>query len=212
MNIYYRNDCFKIISEDEVSDQFSGYRDYVIDGILKIRERYIAGCIFALHYYKNTEENENEVVEQFKNIPDLKMLSVRERKQYGDFKLDHIRYFNSEKNEFLSLIIRELYNHREQKIAWECTDLSLSQDNEFYYQLSKQYYHTEDGSNGKCFISHFKSCFFTDIEYFSEGFDTDDQDIERGFEGESANLLMSKMNISAKMKAWYVNSEFLPIL
>jgi hypothetical protein len=212
MSIQYRNDHFKIIPEDEMGSKFSGYKDHIVNDRLKVRERYIAGYILAIDYYMSQDENEDQIVEKLKDTPELKMLSVRRRESYGNFHIDHIKYFELGESQFSQLIIRELYNHRGQSIAWECTDPSLPSDDEFYYQLSKTYYRTENGDGGEYLISHYRLGVFTDIEYFSQGFQTDDQDVERGFYGIGAEELMSKMNIPSKMRAWYVNNEFLPVL
>lgn len=212
MNCIYRNDHFKIITEQEVGPGFSGYKYYIENGILKVKERYIAGNIFAVHYYTDSKDHQDKITEYFKSIPDLEVMSVRSRKAYGEFWIDDIQYLDAEKDQFSDLIVRELYNSKEQLIAWECTDLSLPVDDQYYYQLSKEYYHTENGGGDRCFTSHYYSGVFSDIEYFPHGFDTDDQDVERGFVGEGAELLMIKMNIPPKMRIWYMNNDFLPEL
>lgn len=212
MNIQYRNDNHKIISKEEITDKFSGYKEHILNDVLKIRERYIAGYIFAIHYYKEPDEDNDQIVVELRSTPDLKMLSIRERQAYGDFWVDDIRYFDFEENQFSPFIIRELYNFREQCIAWESTDTSLPRDDERYLDLSKLYYATENGIEDEYFVSHYHCGTFSDIEYFSEGVETDYQDVERGFEGNYADRLMMKMNIPTKMRAWYMNDIFLPEL
>lgn len=212
MDIQYRNNYFKIIPEEEAVQNFSGYKHHIENGTLKIREKYIAGYIFAVHYYTDSNENKNQIAEHFKNLSDLQVFSIRTRCAYGEFWIDKIQYFDFEKDGFSNLAVRELYNSKEQLIAWECTDPSLSSDNEYYYQLSKEYYHTEEGGGGKCFVSHYYSGVFSDLEYFLHGFETDDQDVERGVEGAHAELLMMRMDIPYKMRIWYMNNIFLPEL
>lgn len=137
MDIQYRNNYFKIIPEEEEVQNFSGYKHHIENGTLKIREKYIAGHIFAVHYYTNSNDNKNQIAEHFKNLSDLQVFSIRTRYAYGEFWIDEIQYFDFEKDRFSNLAVRELYNSKEQLIAWECTDPSLSSDNEYYYQLSK---------------------------------------------------------------------------
>ncbi|CAH0215961.1 MULTISPECIES: hypothetical protein [unclassified Chryseobacterium] len=212
MSIEYKNDNFKIITEQQFKQNFSGYKDNIVNNIIKTRERYLDGNIFALHYYKNINEIDSQIVEQHKNLPNLEVLSIREREAYGEFWIDKIKYFDLEANQFSQLIVRELYNNNGQIIAWECTDPSLPSSNEHHYELTKSYYKTTDGFYGEYFDSHYKSGVFSDIEYFSNGINTDDQDVERGIYGVYAEQLMIRMNIPQKMRAWYVNNQFLPEL
>lgn len=212
MSIQYKNDNFKIITEQQFKQNFSGYKDNIINNTIKTRERYLNGEVFALHYYKTSNEIDSQIVEQYKNLSSLEVLSIREREAYGSFWIDRIKYFDLETNQFSQLIIRELYNNNDQIIAWECTDPSLPSSNEHHYELTKSYYNTVDGFYGEYFDSHYKLGLFSDIEHFPNGINTDDQDVERGIYGVYAEQLMVKMNIPPKMRAWYVNNQFLPEL
>ncbi|MFP3832866.1 hypothetical protein [Chryseobacterium sp. SIMBA_028] len=212
MAIQYRNNHFKIVPEKEVEPRFSGYKDHIMNDTLKIREKHIAGYLFAIHYYKDLNENDEQIVEQFRSTPDLEMLSIRVRQVHGDFRIDHVKYFDFDENRFSPLTVRELYNNKEQMISCESTDSLLPLDGENYYDLVKYYFATEKGMEGQFFSSHYNSGIFTDIEYFPQGLETDDQDVERGFYGIYAEELMRKMNIPSKMMIWYMNNEFLPEL
>lgn len=210
MDIQYRNDSFKIITQQQFEDSFSGYKDIWVNNIMKRRERYLNREIFAIHHYKSQDENENEIIWQYRNISSLKVLSIRERESYANFWIDKVKYFDLENNQFLQLIIRELYNNKNLMIAWECTDPSLQKNNEHYYQLTKSYFNTDNGMEGEYFDSHYRYGIFSDIEHFYNGINTDYQDVERGIDGLHAEQLMMRMNISLKMRIWYLNNNFLP--
>ncbi|HEX7869879.1 MAG TPA: hypothetical protein VF455_07170, partial [Chryseobacterium sp.] len=158
------------------------------------------------------DEDESEIITKYKDIPDLKVLSLRERKEYGSLWIDKVKYFDLETNQFSQLIIRELYNKQNQMIAWECTDPSLPTNDQHYYQLTKSYFNTDNGIDGEYFDSHYEWGIFSDIEHFSNGINTDDQDVERGIDGLHAEQLMIRMKIPLKMRIWYLNNNFFPEL
>jgi len=142
----------------------------------------------------------------------LSLLLERERESYGDFWIEKVKDFSVINNVYFPFISRELYNSKNQLIATEIIDPSLPISDEDYYHLSKSYYNSDDGVYGEYFVSHYFNGIFEDIEHFEFGFDTDSQDVERGYTGDSAEQLMMGMGIPPKMRAWYVNNEFLPEL
>ncbi|WP_265131253.1 hypothetical protein [Chryseobacterium oranimense] len=213
MKIEYRDEDFKYINDPETYKKKSRwYKHFLAHGKLKIREQYHSDALFALHYYLDPEDNETELLEKYRDIPALEILSFRTRNAYGDLWVETVKYYDFDSNTFSNLIIRELYDARNFPIAWECTDPALPETDTFHYQLLKSYYNTDSYLNGEYFDSRFHSGRFTDIEHFPQGMDTDSQDLERGIIGIQAEQLMQRMKILPKMRAWYVNNEFLPQL
>lgn len=209
----YRNENLKLVTEQQFAqNNFWGFKDYLDNNALKIREKYENGKIKEIHYYKNPNENDEAIVDKYKHIDGLAFIITRERESYGDFWIEKVKDFSVINNVYFPFISRELYNSKNQLIASESIDSSVPETDENHYELVKYYYNSDDGRNGEYFVSHYFNGIFEDIEHFQFGFDTDSQDVERGYYGGSAEQLMIRMGISPKMRAWYVNNDFLPEL
>ena len=76
----YRNENLKLVTEQQFAqNNFWGFKDYLDNNALKIREKYENGKIKEIHYYKNPNENDEAIVDKYKHIDGLAFIITRER-------------------------------------------------------------------------------------------------------------------------------------
>ncbi len=215
--IQYRSSSnHSLLSAEQAALEGSYNKEYLVDGAVKKIEEYLWSDIVSISYYKDVNEQDDQIVDVYTAIASLKAVYIRTRETYGGYTVEaENSYFKNERTGDLELqpfIVKWLYDVNNMNVAIESIKTDLPDTDPDHWRIKKFYYFdaTSPGTEEHYFISMFEEDAFICLYYVAGvGMKYDGQDDDE-FNLQDSLVWMTQLGLTQELQYWYTNTVFLP--